>query len=107
MQTAIELANRSDCAHRHGAVVIKGGRVIGLGYNRYRNEPSDLWEDNTHISIHAEVDAISRCSKEKLRGAIVYVARKGKCTEHKLSRPCPACHKKLVEAGVKRIVYTD
>lgn len=88
----------------------KSGRVLGLGINSYKNEPklfpNDML-DMGEISVHAEIAAMSKVSKENLKGATVYVARKGRCEVHLLSRPCNSCYEALVEAGVKKIIYTD
>lgn len=92
--------------HRHAAIVYKSGRVLAVGVNRYRNDPSN-WIDSDGVTRHAEVAAISQVSKENLKGATVYVARQGRCDTHMLSRPCPKCYDALVAAGVKKIIYTD
>ena len=63
--------------------------------------------DPYSISVHAEIAAMRGISADKLKGATVYVARKGRCAEHGLSRPCAKCYEALVAAGVKKIIYTD
>lgn len=106
MQKALELAVSSSCPQRHGAVVYKAGRLLGLGVNVYKNTPTDFLPVEG-VSIHAEIAAISRVSPENLKGATVYVARAGRCAPHALSQPCPRCYEALKKAGVKRIIYTD
>lgn len=106
IQTAIKLASRSECNYRHGAIVYKSGRVLSMGVNSYRNKASDT-VDEYGISVHAEIAAIRRVSPDLLRGSTVYVARIKKCDEHGMSKPCPRCHEALVDAGVKRVVFTD
>lgn len=107
MKTAIRLAETSEAIHhKHAAIVYKSGRILGTGVNFYRNAPSD-YIDPEGISVHAEQAAIARVSENNLKGATVYVARKGKCSEHLLSRPCSACYEALMKAGVKKVIYTD
>lgn len=59
---------------------------------------------NPNLTVHAEIDALSRVADA--RGAIVFVARVGKAGDQKFSRPCNNCAKALAEAGVKAVVYT-
>lgn len=106
MQTAIKLAEKSDCPQRHGAIVYKSGRILSTGINIYKNTPSDYIAADG-ISVHAEISALSRVSPENLKGSTVYIARRGRCSVHALSRPCPKCYEALVKVGVKKIVYTD
>jgi deoxycytidylate deaminase len=37
---------------------------------------------------------------------VAYIARVNKKGEPMYSRPCDACHKQLLKAGVTRVVYT-
>ena len=105
IETALSLAEQSPCKQRHGAIVVKGGRILGKGFNEYRNEPQD-WMPVENVSIHAEIAAMSGIAPDKLKGATVYVARRGRCNVHACSRPCPRCYDALVKAGVKKIIYT-
>jgi diaminohydroxyphosphoribosylaminopyrimidine deaminase/5-amino-6-(5-phosphoribosylamino)uracil reductase len=76
-----------------GAVVVKGGRVIGQGHHRVFGGP------------HAEREALDECRRrgEDPRGSTVYVTLE----------PCrgggkqPACVPALVEAGVSRVVFAN
>jgi len=36
----------------------------------------------------------------------LYVARVNNRGEQKMSRPCPQCMQLLIDAGIKRVVYT-
>lgn len=107
MQTTIELADNSDCTHRHGALVYKSGKILSRGWNILKNTPDFTKDFKGGISVHAEISAMSRVSAENLRGSTIYVARRRKCNTHGLSLPCPRCYEALVDAGVKRVVYTD
>ena len=92
MRRAIALAGRSAGHTRPnppvGAVVVKGGRVIGEG--RHRRCGGD----------HAEVAALKAC-RISPKGATVYV------TLEPCSKPgrVGACCDALIAAGVKRVVW--
>jgi diaminohydroxyphosphoribosylaminopyrimidine deaminase/5-amino-6-(5-phosphoribosylamino)uracil reductase len=70
-----------------GAVVVKGGRVVGQGYHQRAGGP------------HAEVHAIDDAG-ERARGATIYVTLE----------PCnhfgrtPPCTRKIIDAGIRRVV---
>lgn len=104
---AIRQAERSTFYRaRIGAVVVRGGRILGRGYNRIR-----YYHESRHIihkhkeSLHAEVDAIinSPCN---LRGATMYVARLRKDGGLALAKPCKYCAELINKCGIKRVIYT-
>lgn len=112
LQRALTLACNSTCRHRHGALVVKSGRVVGQGYNRVINNPmlfpDDMFNDHKeHISIHAEVAALNQVSPEVAHGAVLYVARTRSCGAPGMSRPCPRCQEAIEKAGIKKVVYSD
>lgn len=108
LDIAVRMAESSDVSTRHGAVVVRGGSVLAVGVNKWKNfyPPVSVInsEYNPNISIHAEVDALSRCSDA--RGATIYIARVNKKGDERMSRPCIDCEKTLIEAGVKKVIYT-
>jgi deoxycytidylate deaminase len=66
IRLASEQASKSTMYFRHGAVVVKGGKVMALGFNK----PSQIELDQKHYccSVHSELEAMSRLkqgSKEK------------------------------------------
>lgn len=106
LDLATRLAEASEVTHRHGAVVVKAGKPVSLGVNKWRNREMINHDDtyNPNLTVHAEIDALSRVADP--RGATVYIARVGKHGDPRFSRPCANCAKALAEAGVKAIVYT-
>lgn len=107
LNLAKKAAASSSEKKRHGAVVARGGRVLGIGFNKFRNHPSIIEPDKIkeHCSIHAEVDALSKVSDP--RRATIYVARVSNSGDDRLSKPCSYCHRFIVESGIKKIVYTE
>jgi deoxycytidylate deaminase len=92
---AQELAKKSDMEKsKHGAVIVNGKKIIGMGYNRY-------CQNKKCYTIHAEVDAIlnaiKKYGKESLYNSELYVIRISKedhitrqsrhdCSRHDCSR---------------------
>jgi len=91
---------------RHGAVIVKSGRVMSTGVNKFRNSIKIIEPHNikSHCSVHAEVDALSRVSDAT--GATIYVARVNRQNQERMSRPCNSCYLAIVKAGINKIVYT-
>lgn len=109
LDLALKIAETSDCNSKHGAVIVKGGRVMSVGVNKFRNDPAFVPSDvkngrGTIFSIHAEEFALSRAGDVK--GAVMYIARLSK-RGPAFSRPCNHCAKKLIKAGIKTVVYTQ
>lgn len=110
LDLALKLAAASDCEQKHGTVIVKGGRVLAVGINKDRNDPTVVVSDTgpdargTIFSVHAEIDALKRV--KDARGAVVYVARQSKTGTEAFSRPCDGCVKALMDAGVKAVAYT-
>ena len=103
---AKKIAATSDCGHMHGCVATVGGRVVGVGVNRYKNSMS-LFDHTPRFgwSVHAE-EACLKSIGGDAQGAVVYIARINRRGEEMMSKPCSSCMEKLQLAGVKRIVYT-
>lgn len=109
LSLAMKVAEDSDLDSRHGAVVVKGGRVLSLATNKKRNDLNVAFSHEGYqpvLTTHAEVAAMNRISADQLRGAIIYVARVDANGKPLISRPCFRCMDALVEAGVKKVVYT-
>lgn len=73
---------------RVGAVVARGGRIVGEGFHRRAGEP------------HAEAIAL-KAAGAKARGATLYVTLEPCSTRGRT----PACTDAIAAAGIKRVVY--
>ncbi len=69
-----------------GAVIVKGGRVIGEGYHVQYGTP------------HAERNALANC-KEDPRGAVMYVTLEP-CCHHGKNPPCTQA---IIESGITKV----
>lgn len=109
LKLALKLAETSEVPNRHGCVVTRGGSVLAMGVNKVRNpqfiiDSSSTNTYNGNLTVHAEVDALSRI--EDASNCTVYVARISKTGVPMFSRPCEHCERLLNDLGVKRVVYT-
>lgn len=108
LSLAAKVAESGNMSYKHGAVIVKGGRVVSVGINKWRISPemaSKEKEYNPNMTYHAEADAISRVSGD-LSGAVIFVARINKKGLWSFSRPCNRCMKLINSAGIKKIIYT-
>jgi tRNA(Arg) A34 adenosine deaminase TadA len=106
IRRAVNIAMTSTYRWRHGAVVAKGGRVLGFAPNKFRNAPAI---DEHNVSDHAERAVIRELLKVRndLRGCTIYIARINKQNDAMISRPCPDCMAAIIAVGIKEIVYTN
>lgn len=104
---AKKVAAASEERNRHGAVIVKNGRVISIGINKFRNHPTIIEENkiSEYCSVHAEVDAISRAKVTD--GATIYVARVNRRGQERFSRPCDNCYLAIKKAGINKIIFTE
>jgi dCMP deaminase len=97
-------AENSHCKRsKVGCLIVNNRRIISDGYNGtpsgFPNECENC-ENKTHpIVLHAEANAITKIatSTNSSEGATLYVT---------LS-PCFDCAKLIIQAGIKRIVFSE
>lgn len=94
MRLALRMAARGEGATSPnpmvGAVLVKGGAIIGRGWHRRAGLP------------HAEIEALNDCARRghKPRGATLYVTLEPCCTHGRT----PPCTEAIIMAGVRRVV---
>ncbi|MFH1307643.1 MAG: dCMP deaminase family protein [archaeon] len=113
MALALVAATRSTCKHIHGGAILTiAHTVVGEGYNgaptglqncvdagcRKERHGSTYSEkgQNICIGVHAEKNALLNRKVESLQGATLY-------TKY---YPCGNCAKDIVQAGIKKVVYS-
>lgn len=101
-------ATKSTAKNTHGAVVVKGGRVLSTGWNKNRNHPAIVSPEHikTDCSYHAEEVAIREAGEDNVRGAVIYVARINRKGHDRDSKPCPKCASLIEKVGIKRVIFT-
>ena len=97
-------AENSYCVRRQvGALIVKDKMIISDGYNGTPSGFENICEDDLGKTkpyvLHAEANAITKVAKSanNCDGATLYVT----------ASPCIECSKLIIQAGIKRIVYSD
>lgn len=85
------------------AVVVSGGRVLGIGTNQPKNDPAIEGIPLSSCSIHAEITALRGVNA---LGATLYVARVTRGGGRGLAHPCHRCEDYARSVGVRRVVWT-
>ena len=97
-------AQNSYCQRRKvGALLVKDKMIISDGYNGTPAGFENVCEDEDNKTkpyvLHAEANAITKVAKSNnsSAGATLYVT----------SSPCLECSKLIIQAGIKRVVFTE
>ncbi len=97
-------SQNSYCKRRQvGALLVKDQMIISDGYNGTPSGFENVCEDEDNKTkpyvLHAEANAISKVAKSgnSSNGATLYVT----------SSPCLECSKLIIQAGIKRVVFTE
>lgn len=107
LSVARYFAIKSKSKKKHGAVMVKSGRVVGTGYNKDRNSPFVVSPEHIkpHCSRHAEFEAIKEAGDNAM-GAVLYVARVNKQGQDRNSKPCYLCEEVIIKNKIKKVIYT-
>ena len=96
-------AENSYCVRRKvGALIVKDKMIISDGYNGTPAGFENICENEDGFTkpyvLHAEANAITKiaCSNNNSAGATMYVT----------TSPCIECAKLIIQAGIKRVVYS-
>jgi len=97
-------AQNSYCKRRQvGALLVKDKMIISDGYNGTPSGFKNVCEDENDRTkpyvLHAEANAITKVAKSNnsSEGATLYVT----------SSPCLECAKLIIQAGIRRVVFTE
>jgi dCMP deaminase len=104
LKMALIWAQNSYCKRRKvGALLVKEKMIISDGYNGTPSGFENVCEDENNQTkpyvLHAEANAITKVAKSgnSSEGATLYVT----------SSPCLECAKLIIQAGIKRVVFTE
>lgn len=97
-------AESSYCKRRQvGALIVKNQMIISDGYNGTPSGFENVCEDAHGVTkpyvLHAEANAITKvaASNNNSTGATIYIT----------SSPCIECAKLIIQAGIKRVVFSE
>ncbi len=97
-------AENSYCTRRRvGALIVKNKMIISDGYNGTPAGFENVCEDDNGLTkpyvLHAEANAITKIarSSNSSDGATLYVT----------ASPCIECAKLIIQAGIRRVVYSE
>lgn len=107
MQIAREVATRATCNRRKvGAALVRNNRIVSTGYN---GAPEGLPHcldvgcdiENGHCvrTVHAEANALIQAGLDGPGTA--------NTTLYTTASPCRGCMSLIINAGIKRVVYSD
>lgn len=104
LRMAFTWAENSYCRRRQvGALLVKDKMIISDGFNGTPSGFDNICEDETGVThpyvLHAEANAITKvaCSNNSSEGSTLYVT----------TSPCMECSKLIIQAGIKRVVYSE
>lgn len=104
LRMATVWAENSYCTRRQvGALLVKDKMIISDGYNGTPSGFENICEDENNKTkpyvLHAEANAITKVAKSNNSsdGATLYVT----------SSPCLECSKLIIQAGIKRVVFSE
>lgn len=96
-------SENSYCKRRKvGALIVKNNMIISDGYNGTPSGFPNVCEENNvtfPYVLHAEANAITKVarSNNSSDGSTLYVT----------ASPCMECSKLIIQAGIKRVVFSD
>jgi dCMP deaminase len=104
LEMAAVWAKNSYCKRRQvGAILVKDNMIISDGFNGTPSGFENICEDENNITkpyvLHAEANAITKVarSNNSSDGSTLYIT----------SSPCVECAKLIIQAGIKRVVFSD
>lgn len=96
-------SENSYCERRKvGALIVKDKMIISDGFNGTPTGFENICEDENNVSkpyvLHAEANAITKIARSgnNSDGATLYVT----------DSPCIECAKLIIQAGIKRVLYS-
>ena len=96
-------SENSYCSRRQvGALIVKDKMIISDGFNGTPSGFENICEDENSVTkpyvLHAEANAITKIARSgnNSNGSTLYVT----------DSPCIECAKLIIQAGIKRVIYS-
>lgn len=103
LRMALIWSENSYCVRRKvGALIVRDNMIISDGFNGTPSGFPNICEENNvtfPYVLHAEANAITKVarSNNSSEGATLYVT----------ASPCMECSKLIIQAGIRRVVFSD
>ncbi|HEY9704232.1 MAG TPA: hypothetical protein V6C58_17405 [Allocoleopsis sp.] len=97
-------AMKSTLPFKHGACIIKGGKILSIGHNYILTK-----KIGEKYTVHAEVSAIMKLPKKyktKCETYTLVVIRVNRDNEVRLSKPCINCTHAICKSGIRTAIYS-
>lgn len=108
IKTTLKLAKKSNVyRYKIAAILVKGGRIIGVGINNNKRKGKTKHEFYGKRAFHAELDLLSKFNPEEIKNATMYVAGINKNNKIILSKPCLHCQQLISMYNLKTVYYCD
>ena len=99
---AEQVAHKSTHRVKIGAVLVRKGQVLNVGYNQVgKTHPKYDW------FLHAELDVCLGMHRHDLSGATVYLFRRNRLGVVLNCQPCGTCQTVLKELGIRTVYFTS
>lgn len=104
IRLAIKAAEKSPSRFRVGAVIFRGSKILGVGFNDMdKTHPKAMTEERKR---HAEFSAAMNAKRYDLKGARMYVVRLKKDGTMGNAKPCEHCAEQIMLAGIKSVGFS-
>ena len=100
-------ALNNGCGYHLAAFLLRRGKLVRAGVNSKKTHPRfyrDYPDGTSGGHMHAEMDVLRFAQP----GDEIEVVRYQKCSHNlTMAKPCHHCMKHIVDAGIKRVRYTN
>lgn len=104
MDIALRVAQMSHCQRRKvGALLVRTGRIISMGWNGTRAGENNICEDLDGITLQGVAHAEENCLKK----LIISNDTSENSTMYVTTLPCVRCAEKIVDAKITTVYYAE
>lgn len=105
-----ELAQTSKFNYKHAAAVLdERDNIISTGINIRKTHTlqarhAKKVKQDDKVYLHAEISALVKCRSKPYSVVVVRVRNDSSLA---MAKPCPVCTSAMIEAGIRRIIYSN
>lgn len=108
IRLCLKFAQKSEVhSFKHGAVLVKGGKIIAYGINNNKKPGCLAHEIYGEKKWHSETDVLTKVRRKNVDGAILYIAGISKADNIILSKPCECCNHFIKQFNLKAVYYSN